>query len=227
MQPKFQAVMFDLDGTLVDSLGDFHHAASTMLDTFGFKAIPKQEVGSFVGNGQDVFIARCLVHAGAKLTTSELVKATQIFEAAYDGTNGQYTKKYPGVDEVLKNLQSSGVKIALCTNRPIKRAHSILKSVGLDQYFDVIAGFESSILPKPDPGPLNYCLNKLNVKPHAALFVGDSHVDAEAAKRANVRFAFHSGGLGGLNEEPAAHVFANYASAAKFMSNKIKTISQT
>ncbi|MCZ4273415.1 HAD family hydrolase [Maritalea porphyrae] len=210
MPPKLEAVVFDLDGTLVDSLGDFHHAATVMLDSLGLEEISRDELKGFIGNGQELFIARCLVRAGASLTANQLATATTTFEKAYDGAKGRFTKLYPGISTLLEALRLNGVKIGLCTNRPVVRAQSILEAVGVLQFFNVIAGFETTPRPKPDPGPILYCLNEIGVEAHHALFIGDSHVDAIAAKEAHVEFAFHTGGFGTLGSEYAHMMISDF-----------------
>lgn len=211
MQPNPRAVLFDLDGTLVDSLGDFHHAANQMLMQLGYPSIAKQYIKQFVGNGQEVFIARCLVNVGAKMSADELSAATTYFEAAYDQISGQKSMAYPGVIDFLSALKQKGIATGLCTNRPVTRARRILVDMGMGDYFDVIAGFESTAKPKPDPAPLNYCLSELAIDADDAVFVGDSEVDALAAHAAGVEFWFHTNGLGTLCDQPCAKEFGHYS----------------
>jgi phosphoglycolate phosphatase len=210
MQPNPRAVLFDLDGTLVDSLGDFHHAANQMLMQLGYPSIAKQYIKQFVGNGQEVFIARCLVNVGAKMSAEELCAATTYFETAYDEISGQKSASYDGCRDYLHQLKQANIRIGLCTNRPVVRARGILKELGLEAFFDVIAGFESTAKPKPDPQPLHYCLQELSVDAKDAIFIGDSEVDALAADAAGVPFWFHSAGLGELAGQNAARKFSNY-----------------
>lgn len=210
MPLKYRAIIFDLDGTLVDSLGDFHHAATIMLQSIGHDSIPADEVKSFIGNGQEMFIARCLVRVGADLTAQQLIDATKVFERAYDEADGQHSQLYDGVDELLAQIKKTGAKIGLCTNRPVARARKILAGYGIDHYFDEIAGFETVENPKPAPDPILHCLRQFNYAPSQALFIGDSDVDGEAAHRAGVEFAFHTQGFGSLKSQPCQLLIDHY-----------------
>jgi phosphoglycolate phosphatase len=210
MPLKYRAIIFDLDGTLVDSLGDFHHAASLMLKSIGHEPIPADEVKSFIGNGQEMFIARCLVRVGADLTAQQLIEATKVFEQAYDAADGQYSRLYEGVETLLAQIKSAGALVGLCTNRPVARARKILAGYGIDQYFDEIAGFETVENPKPAPDPILHCLKQFKCAPSQALFIGDSDVDGEAADRAGVEFAFHTQGFGSLKAQPCQILIDHY-----------------
>lgn len=209
MQLSYEAVIFDLDGTLVDSLPSFHQAANAMLEGIGHKALHEDEIRCFIGNGQDVFIARCLVRAGANLTAEQLVSATSAFEKAYD-VSQELAKLYPGVEALLQTLRDNDTRIGLCTNRPFDRAFSIVKAVGISQFFDTVAGFETTPLPKPEPSPILYCLGAVGVRESSALFVGDSDVDAIAAQRAGVDFAYHRKGFGELTGKRAKVQFDHF-----------------
>jgi phosphoglycolate phosphatase len=210
MPHKYKAIIFDLDGTLVDSLGDFHHAASVMLNSIGHDPIPAEEVKTFIGNGQEMFIARCLVRVGANLTAQQLIDATKVFEKAYDDADGQYSQLFDGVLPLLQAFKDDGAKIGLCTNRPVARARKILASYGIATYFDEIAGFETTDEPKPAPDPILHCLKQFRCAPSQTLFVGDSDVDAEAADRAGVEFAFHTQGFGSLKAQPCQMLIDHY-----------------
>ncbi|MCF4097369.1 HAD family hydrolase [Maritalea mediterranea] len=210
MPLKYRAIIFDLDGTLVDSLGDFHHAASIMLKTIGHEPIPAAEVKSFIGNGQGMFIARCLVRVGANLTAQQLIEATRVFEQAYDAADGSQSTLFEGVDALLAQIRKAGAKIGLCTNRPVARARKILAGFGIDHYFDEIVGFETVDKPKPAPDPILYCLAQFKCASSQALFIGDSDVDAEAAHRAKVEFAFHTQGFGSLKSQPCQILIDHY-----------------
>ncbi|AVX06185.1 phosphoglycolate phosphatase (plasmid) [Maritalea myrionectae] len=210
MPHKYKAIIFDLDGTLVDSLGDFHHAARVMLNSIGHAPIPAEVVKTFIGNGQEMFIARCLVHVGANLTAQQLIDATKVFEQAYDEADGQYSRLFDGVEALIQFFKADGAKVGLCTNRPVARAHKILASYGIAEYFDEIAGFETTEKPKPAPDPILHCLKQFQCAPSQALFVGDSDVDAEAADKAGVEFAFHTQGFGSLKSQPCQILIDHY-----------------
>ena len=204
MQHSFKAIVFDLDGTLVDSLGDFHLATTLMLEKLGYGAIDREIVQSFIGNGQEVLVARCLVHVGSALSASELAEASRLFTSSYDGILGQRSHLYPGVIAALESAKAYGLKVGLCTNRANVRALQILRHFGIHRLFNAVIGIDNCSAPKPDPAPLNACSEGLGVAPQDMLYVGDSEVDAMAADSFGCAFAYHQNGFGTLRDQDRA-----------------------
>lgn len=180
-------VMFDLDGTLIDSVPDLAMAIDTMLLKLGRSAAGVESVRQWVGNGVHVLVRRAL--AGrldhANVDEGEAEHALGIFMEAYEGVHG-LTKVYPGVRETLKWLQSSGVEMALITNKPERFVAPLLDELKLGRFFRWIIGGDTLPQKKPDPAALFHVMKMAGIPGSQCLFVGDSRSDVLAAKAAGV-----------------------------------------
>jgi phosphoglycolate phosphatase len=191
---RVRAVVFDLDGTLVDSAPDLHAAASAMLAGLGRREVTRAEATSFVGNGIERFVARCLEATGRTPDAETGAAALARFRAQYEAAPAALTRPYPGVPELLAALRASGRPLGVCTNKPEAPARAILGDLGLATHFDAVVGGDTLPVLKPHPAPLLHCLAALGADPAEALYVGDSETDAETARAAGVPFALFSGG---------------------------------
>ena len=193
----FDAVIIDLDGTMVDTMGDFVVAINLMLHDMGFSPVDRAVVESLVGKGSEHLVHSVLNHAlrqqihGLRAINSEAIEAHVLFDAAfasyqqhYRAINGQHAAVYPGVMAGLLGLQRSGLKLACLTNKPLVFAQALLRLKGLDGFFPVVFGGDSFERKKPDPLPLLKTCNVLGVLPARTLMVGDSSNDAQAARAA-------------------------------------------
>ncbi len=185
------AIVFDLDGTLVDSLSDIARAANQMLADQGRAPLPESTIRGFVGNGLPKLVERVMAHCDFDMTRQpELTQATL---RHYNAAASAQTRPYPGVIAALESLQQSGATMGLCTNKPEVPARHILKDLALDRFFEVVIGGDTLDTRKPDPAHLHAAFQALG--PHQAqVFVGDSEVDAETARRANIPFVLYSRG---------------------------------
>lgn len=180
-------VMFDLDGTLVDSVPDLAAAVDTMLVELGRAPAGIDAVRDWVGNGVRVLVRRALAadiqheHIGE----AETEQALALFSAAY-GKSHSLTQVYPGVHETLKWLHKKRVKMALITNKPERFVAPLLDQMGLGRYFKWIIGGDTLPQQKPDPAALLFVMKMAKVKARQALFIGDSRSDVLAAKAAGV-----------------------------------------
>jgi phosphoglycolate phosphatase len=188
--PARVAVIFDLDGTLIDSAPDMHAAVTRMLAGEGRAALSLAEVTSFVGNGLPKLVERVIIRAG--LPMADHVRLTQVLLDLYTGTPAKFTKPYPGVIAALQTLQAAGHPMGICTNKPLSATHAVLTDLGLAAYFRAIIGGDSLPVTKPDPAPLRACMAALGAD--RVLFVGDSEVDAATAVAAAVPFALFTEG---------------------------------
>ena len=186
-------VIFDLDGTLIHSAPDLHAAANVALASLGRKLLDLETITSFVGNGVEKLIERCLAETGGAWDDVQSV-ALNTFLESYGANTTTLTRPYPGVIDCLRTLEAGGAKLGICTNKPTGAAFDICHKLGLEQYFDVITGAEAGRPKKPDARPLLDCVEALGVRADRVIYVGDSVIDYKTAKNACVNFHFFTGG---------------------------------
>jgi phosphoglycolate phosphatase len=187
-------VIFDLDGTLIDSAPDIHRVANEVLALEGLAAISFAQARSFIGNGVPVFVERALAAQGAQGAPADPDRRDRMaaaFVARYE-TSHELTTLYPGVPEALDSLAARGHPLGLCTNKPYGPTLAALRHFGLSGRFTAVVGGDSLPARKPDPAPLLHALALLGAP--RAIFVGDSEVDAETARRAALPFALYTEG---------------------------------
>jgi phosphoglycolate phosphatase len=181
-------VMFDLDGTLMDSVPDLAAAVDKMLMLLGREPVGIERVRDWVGNGSRVLVRRALAdrleHDGVGDELAD--EALALFMQAYAGGH-ELTAVYPGVRECLDWLREREVKLAIITNKPAQFIEPLLEEKGLAGYFDWLVGGDTLPQQKPDPAALFWVMDKAGVAPGESLFVGDSRNDVRAAKAATVR----------------------------------------
>ncbi|EFI60028.1 MULTISPECIES: phosphoglycolate phosphatase [Comamonas] len=181
---ELDAVMVDLDGTMVNTLGDFAEALNRMLADLQLPAIKPQIIENMVGKGSEHLIRSVLAHVEAPDIDALYPRAWQRYEHHYLAINGQFADVYPGVAEGLQALQSLGLRMACLTNKPLSFAQPLLAAKGLDGFFDCVFGGDSFPRKKPDPMPLVETCKALGSEPARTLMVGDSSNDAQAAHAA-------------------------------------------
>ncbi|HAB86299.1 MAG TPA: phosphoglycolate phosphatase [Pseudomonas sp.] len=181
-------VMFDLDGTLMDSVPDLAAAVDKMLMLLGREPAGIERVRDWVGNGSRVLVRRALAgqldHDGVADELAD--EALALFMQAYAGGH-ELTAVYPGVRDCLDWLRERRVKLAIITNKPAQFIEPLLEEKGLAGYFDWLVGGDTLPQQKPDPAALFWVMDKAGVAPSESLFVGDSRNDVRAAKAATVR----------------------------------------
>jgi phosphoglycolate phosphatase len=186
-----RALIFDLDGTLIDSKQDLIHSVNAMLRELGRAELPEQTVASYIGHGAPRLIARAL---GENSTEPERQRAIEFFLAYYEEHKLDATRVYPGVEEGLQQLRA--LPMAVLTNKPVRVSVRILDSLGLSQYFRVVYGGNSFETKKPDPLGANTILRELNVAAAEGLMIGDSEVDVQTARNAGMLAAAVNYGFG-------------------------------
>lgn len=197
---RFDAAIIDLDGTMVDTIGDFAVALNRMLADLALPAIGKDRVAAMVGKGSEHLINSVLNHALAQAGRAQVAiksgvdEAQALFPAAwqsyqqhYLAVNGQHSALYPGVLAGLDMLRARGLKLACLTNKPTSFALPLLAAKGLDGYFSQVFGGDAFARKKPDPLPLLKTCEALGTSPERTLMVGDSSNDAQAARAAGCR----------------------------------------
>ncbi|ODU11044.1 MAG: phosphoglycolate phosphatase [Rubrivivax sp. SCN 71-131] len=180
--PPLQAAIVDLDGTLVDTVGDFEVALARMLADLGHRAVGRNFIARTVGKGSEHLIACTLAEVGAP--ASLLERAWQRYQHHYLQINGEHSTVFPGAIEGLQRLRARGLRLACLSNKPTAFARPLLEAKGLSVYFDAVFGGDAFARKKPDPLPLVQTCKALDVDPAATLMVGDSSNDAAAARAA-------------------------------------------
>jgi phosphoglycolate phosphatase len=191
------AVMVDLDGTLVDTMGDFEAALNLSLADIDLPKVSKQVVNIAVGKGSEHLIRTVLQHQLAlpEVSASGMVcgntTVEHLFEPAfaryqhhYEKVNGQFAQVYPGVLEGLQQLRSRGLKLACLTNKPTAFAKALLADKGLADFFSHVYGGDAFARKKPDPMPLTETCKAMGTQTANTLMLGDSQNDALAARAA-------------------------------------------
>ncbi len=193
-------MLFDLDGTLVDSVPDLAAAANRLLAEFGRQPLGQEEIAAMVGDGVAKLVERVLAarHVGDAALAPAIARFTLLYEA--DATT--LTRPYPGVPEGLAELVRAGAALAVCTNKSLQATHAVLNGLGLARFFAVVLGGDSLPTHKPDPAPLIAALDRLDVAPAQAAMVGDHRNDVLAAQGAGTAaiFARYGYGLATLGE---------------------------
>ncbi|WP_138466837.1 phosphoglycolate phosphatase [Poseidonocella sp. HB161398] len=184
-------IVFDLDGTLIDSAPDIHAAAAKMQAEAGLAPLGLARIRSFIGNGVPVLVERIMA-AQDLPSDPELHDAlTARFLAHYDAAPAALTRPYPHVPAMLAELAAAGHPLGLCTNKPVGPSRAILAALGLGEVFAAVTGGDSLPLRKPDPMPLCATFAALGGK---GIYVGDSEVDAATAGAAQVPFLLFTEG---------------------------------
>ena len=179
-------IIFDLDGTLIDSAADLTAAINAMLADFGRAPLSVCEVRRMVGDGAAMLVARALAARDCRQADPE--EAARIFMRHYESAATSLTTAFPGVAAALRALRDAGIPLAVCTNKPARISADILASLGLAGYFARVIGGDSLPFRKPDPRVLIGLLEAFAATPQSALLVGDSEVDAATARSAGVPF---------------------------------------
>ncbi len=176
------AAIIDLDGTMVDTLGDFVAALGLTLDELGLPRVDRAFVERTVGKGSEHLLRRTLAEAGGDAALYDA--AWVAYQRHYLTVNGQASELFDGVVEGLRALRGAGLRLACLTNKPLAFARPLLAAKGLDGYFELVFGGDSFARKKPDPLPLLETCRALGTEPVRTLMVGDSRNDAEAAHAA-------------------------------------------
>lgn len=183
------AIVFDLDGTLIDSAPDIHANVNRALQEQGAEPLPFDLVKSFIGNGVDVLLEKSVHAAGLPAERISVVKPR--FQRLYLDAH-ELTVLYPNALSALAALASAGHDLAICTNKPLAATRAVLEHFGITDRFQAVFGGDSLAVRKPDPAPLQAAFAALGVED--GLYVGDSEVDAETAERAGVPFLLFTQG---------------------------------
>jgi phosphoglycolate phosphatase len=180
---RMDLVIFDLDGTLIDSKRDLACAVNAARAHRGMEPLENETVFSYVGEGAPTLIRRAL---GPGATDDQVKDALAFFLAFYNDHMIDHTLLYPGVLDTLERLSTAGVKMAVLTNKPVRMSRAICEALGVSQYFERVYGGNSFEQKKPDPIGIATLLVDCAAAPGRAIMVGDSAVDIRTARNANV-----------------------------------------
>ena len=177
----YKLVIFDLDGTLVNSLEDLGNACNSALESFGYPVHPMESFRYFVGDGVPMLIRRALPESERSEENIARVKA--VFDEIYGRNYNVCTRPYDGITELLDKLKAEGILIAVASNKPDNFTQTIVTSMFGDT-FSYVSGKKEGFEKKPDPQIALHIMEKLGVSPKDVLFAGDSSVDMQTAHNA-------------------------------------------
>jgi phosphoglycolate phosphatase len=203
VKPGFAAVVWDLDGTLVDSAADIATSLNRLLAEQGLPVLDDDRVRSMIGEGVATLIRRGLAVHDMTPADATLDALVQRFLKIYSEVATVSTRLFPGVREALQSLSDAGVRQAICTNKPEAITRQVLAGLDIAGYFDVVVGGDTLPRNKPDPLPLRTVLGRLGASSEQALMVGDSAIDVVMAHATGVAVAFVTFGYG--PEPPVSH----------------------
>ena len=182
---SIKLVIFDLDGTLIDSRLDLIHSVNAMLRNFGRPELPGEVVASYVGDGAPMLVRRAL---GDPDDEDFFRRGLEFFLAYYREHKLDYTQVYPGIPEALKQIRSNGArrKMAVLSNKPVNPSRAIVDALGLADFFVKVYGGNSFDTKKPDPFGVKTLLQETGTAPANAMIVGDSSIDVLTGRNAGI-----------------------------------------
>ena len=179
------AILFDLDGTLVDTAPDLHEALNAALAAQGRAGVPAETVRVMVGDGARKLVERGLAATG-DMTEAAVEAGTARFLEHYAANLSRLSRPFPGVTETLIELKARGCRLAVCTNKLVRFSERLLEDLALAPYFDAVVGGDSLSVRKPDPGHITGTLARLGASAESAVMVGDSANDVQSARGAGI-----------------------------------------
>ena len=184
-----ELLLFDLDGTLIDSAKDLAFSVNYMLRTLKRDEFSTDLIDTWIGNGAQILVKRALsgnIIIDENIDDAYFKKALSVFLEYYKDNLFEFTVLYENVISTLEKLKNLGYKMVIVTNKPVAFVEPILVGLELDSYFDFFIGGDSLAQKKPAPEPLLHVCNKFNISPSKTIMIGDSKNDVLAAKAANM-----------------------------------------
>ncbi|MFN0194157.1 MAG: phosphoglycolate phosphatase [Aestuariivirga sp.] len=181
-----QALVFDLDGTLVDTAPDLMRATNHVLATLGRRPISLEEVRSFVGHGARALIARGCAATGDPVDPRAVETLYQEFVIYYAGHIAVDSKPFDGLVPFLDRCRGEGIALGVCTNKLESLSHKLLGALELDHYFSAVVGPDTIGIAKPDPRPYQETLKRMDASASRSIMIGDSETDILTARAAGV-----------------------------------------
>lgn len=181
----YMACVFDMDGTLVNTLDSIASFGNTALKSIGYQEIETEVYRKLVGNGADKLMERMFEHIGKTPTDDEKRKLREEYDKLYESNPLDKVKVYDGIYELLHRLKSDGFKLAVLSNKPENMTKFIADNV-FEGYFDIVIGQQDDTPMKPDPTVLNSIIKSFGFEKNEILYIGDSDADMQTAKNAGV-----------------------------------------
>lgn len=212
-------LIFDLDGTLMDTRRDIANAVNRVRADYKLKPLAVETVTSYVGDGLRELINRSLTDAPGV----DADDAAARWAKYYDEKMHEETRLYPGVAEGLRRLQQAGYRLALVSNKPRDACLKLLRHFGIAELFDVVLGAGDTPHLKPKPEPLHRAMELMRAAPNETWMIGDHKTDVEAARRAGVSSLFIQGGMGRLGDEKPTRVCRSFEEGEAFFLERLRT----
>ena len=196
--PRRNILVFDLDGTLVDSAPDIAAAVNALFAELSLPEVELPAIRRMIGDGAPILLERALLHVGAAHKAADLMAR---FSVHYGENAVRLTKVYPEVTETLTALRDAGCRLGICTNKPIGPTRALLAAFGLDALIEAVIGGDSLPQRKPQPEPLWTVIRALGGTPERSVLIGDSTVDLACAEAAGVPAIIIPSGYGMMPPE--------------------------
>lgn len=213
--PRGRLLIFDLDGTLIDSVGDLTTAVNRLRADFQLAPLPTGTVRRYVGDG-----VRKLVERALQGHPADLDAALETYRGYYAHHMHDTTALFPGVAAGLRQLRAAGWQLAVISNKSADFCRALLVQLGVADLFCCVLGEGDTAQLKPDPEPLREVMHRAGATPAETWMIGDHHTDLEAARRAGTHSLFVTYGLGERGAEHAEHESASFAELIRFFAGK-------
>lgn len=181
-----KACIFDLDGTLTNTLESMTYSVNLTLEEMGLSKITKDQCRLFVGNGARVLIEKSLKAAG-DTDASRIEEGMEIYGRIFDRNCTYHVTPYEGIPEMLKALKDKGIQLAVLSNKPDRQTVKVVKAIFGEELFDYAQGQKEGIRRKPEPDGVWYLLEQMHVSKEECLYIGDSEVDAATGRNAGLK----------------------------------------
>ncbi|BEV45201.1 HAD-IA family hydrolase [Afipia carboxidovorans] len=219
------AIVFDLDGTLVDSAGDIASALNELLESEQLAPFSLEEVTRFIGDGITTLVQRAFIARGVVVGADELSAHVTQFKKIYGSRATDLTRPYTGVPELISKLRRRGIAVGICTNKEEGLAQKIVHALGLSSQLDVVVGSRPNRPAKPSPVSLLETVASLGVSHAEAIMVGDSAIDMRCAQYAGisfigVTFGYSSPPMSELSADVAIESYQDFDAACDFLRDR-------
>ena len=181
-----KACIFDLDGTLTNTLESMTYSVNLTLEEMGLSKITKDQCRLFVGNGARVLMEKSLKAAG-DTDASRIEEGMEIYGRIFDRNCTYHVTPYEGIPEMLKALKDKGIQLAVLSNKPDRQTVKVVKAIFGEEFFDYAQGQKEGIRRKPEPDGVWYLMEQMHVSKEECLYIGDSEVDAATGRNAGLK----------------------------------------
>lgn len=181
-----QACIFDLDGTLANTLDSLEYFGNTALLENGYPCAEKEKYKTFIGDGADMLIRRMLADVAGEYTEEEVMRVRKSYDKLYAATPLYLTTIYDGIQELLQMLKENGIKCAVLSNKPHDMTKMVVRSFFGEDTFDIVRGQQAGVEKKPSPQGAQIIAEKWKIPPEEILYIGDTNVDMQTGKGANM-----------------------------------------